>query len=84
MSKIFPKCPKCGQREWSVKRREETLSVASTHDIDGPFQNEEIIDSDLISLRFFCASGECPVEDEAPDSLRDRLETAYYAAINRT
>ena len=79
MIKVFPKCPKCGQREWSVERREQTLSVASTHDIDGPFENEDTIDSDLISLRFFCASGACPAKDEAPDSLRDRLEPAYYS-----
>ena len=78
MSEVFPQCPKCGQREWSVERRQETLSVASTHDIDGPFKNEDAID-DRISLRFFCASGECPVKDEAPESLRDRLGRAYYS-----
>ena len=80
MSNVFPKCPKCGQREWSAELREETLSVFSTHDTDGPFKNGDTIDSDQIDLRFFCASGECPSEVEAPAGLRSALEDAFDAA----
>ena len=70
----FPRCENClASHDWQVKRYERIVSTATTRDKGGPFQDEQVIDSDLEEIIFSCL--EC---DAQPDEEYEAVSEAYY------